>query len=163
MSFQMKSQVIAVYSHDYFTLAELRKLSNDSFDYFWWACYHDEVKEQYCYIVQVSNMIRAMALRPSCHRLPAILVAGMDLIHRRWCGKKILKTEFVYEYATEYAYGLKTLEMAKHSSTIVDKINNVVGRDVVSIWSVDLDYTFSAFGAKRFDDAWIMNEGFAPL
>jgi len=163
MPFSMKSQVIAVYSHSYFTLAELRKLTNDSFDYFWWACYHDEVKEQYCYIVQVSNMIRAMALRPSCAKLPAALVEGMDLIHRRWCGERTLKIEFVFEYDTVYAYGLKTVEMCKHYGDIVYKINNLVGIDVVTMWSVPQNLVaFSGFYAKRFDDAWIMNEAFAP-
>lgn len=150
----MKSQVIAVYSHDYFTLAELRKLSNDSFDYFWWACYHDEVKEQYCYIVQVSNMIRTMARRPNCLKLPDILVGGMDLIHCRLCGKKILKSKIVYEYETTYAYGLKTSEMIRHCSAIWDNINEA--GEVM--WDVDKSFTFSLFSAKRFAAAWFMNE-----
>ena len=158
MPFPKKTQVIAVYSHDYFTLSELREMVNDSMDYFWWACYFDKAKEQYCYIVQISNMIRVMSLRPNCAKLPDELCGEMNLIRRRWYGKRVLKTDFVYEYETVYCYGLKSAEMVEHYFDVVYKINNFVGIEVENRWRTE-DY--GPFVAKRFEDAWIVNE--APL
>lgn len=130
----MKSEVIAVYSHFYFPMAQLRDMVNDSFDYFWWACYHDEVKEQYCYIVQVSNSIRTQGFRPCCTVLPHSLIKDMELIHWIEDGERQLKFKRVYEYNTVYAYGLKSAEMIFHYYGIVHKINKVVGFNVREEW-----------------------------